>query len=323
VRQSNPFITNGEDGARLEWETQLHLLRNRFAWWDVLRVIALVLVSLVVGVGLFSYLISGRLYLIAYQYILLATAILYVPFVLIGIISGDRLRATFKLDRFEAAFDIVPDTRLISRLARKIAPLAGGWRPLAPALFHLHPELVRISWDEVYKLTFFPAEGVITLSDTWRSVVRIYASETHYDAVCRYCRDRLAVAEQNRAGRTQRRKPMSFYIILTIACLGAVLATQVWRWADYGTTHAVGILAGLVAVFMVFTWLAWWSNLVAVLTMVLGSWYLVSLWITAVGPLTGGFRYLVDLPRFGLACLGGVFLLGLSLARWLDTGMET
>ncbi|MHB9033915.1 MAG: hypothetical protein ACYC6L_12825 [Anaerolineae bacterium] len=292
----------------------MHLLRNRFAWWDITRVICAFLLGAEALIGLISYLTVMKIILVPVLALLPIFIGFYIPFLVIGLASSDRLVCRFELNPDEIRFNLLPDNRPITRFARLAAPLAGGWRSLAPAIFHLHPDLIRLAWSEVYKLTFFPAEGVITISDSWRSVVRLYVPSTRYDAVCNYCEAHLAAVQTLRKTK-QQRKPVSFYPVLTLVCVAAAFATQAWSWPDFDSTLKIGIIVALVAVLMVNTWMAWWCHLLAILSIVLSLWYLASLAMHAFSPVITSLHALVDFPGFVIAFLGGFFFLGLGIIR--------
>lgn len=282
--------------------------------------VLLTLVTVVVFVGLASYLIIGEIWIVAPGMLLAIAASFYLPFIIVSLACGNHVRARFELNVEEAIFDVLTDHRMASRVARFFAPIPGGWRSIAPVLFRTYPETLRLPWREVYYITRFEHKGVITLSDSWRSVIRLYVPPEQFETIASYAQARLTEATGERSGK-QKRRSARFYIGLAILTVLAFGATQAWQWASYDTTLRIAFLAGPCVLFLVFTWLAWWSNLVAIGAAMLSLWYLAALLMSSLGPLSGGPAFLVDLPALLISALGGCVLLGISIARWFDTGM--
>lgn len=296
------------------------MLSNRFAWWDLLRMVLLAFVTVVVCVGLASYLIFGEIWIISPGILLAIAATFYLPFIFVGLACGNHVRVRFELNDEEAIFNVLSDHRMVSRMARFFAPIPGGWRSIAPALFRTYPETLRLPWQEVYCITRFVHEGVVTLSDSWRSVIRLYIPPEQFEIITGYAQARLTEATAERSGK-QKRKSAKFYLGLAILTVLAFGATQAWQWASYDATLRIAFLAGPCVLLLVFTWLAWWSNLVAIGAAMLSLWYLIALIMSALGPLSGGLAFLTDIPTLIISALGGCILLGVCIARWFDTSM--
>ncbi len=312
------MVADNPSNATMIWEVDVRLLRNRFAWFDVLRAACTVLISGEVVIALMSYLTVSKVMLISLNLLAVGLVLFYLPFWAVALLNRDRLRCRFELSDTDIRFNIPTNYGPVSRFARLFAPLAGGWRAVTSAIFKLYPELIRVEWADVYKLAYFPREGIISISDSWRSVMRIYTEPAQYDEVSSFCEAHLEAAEMLRGGRSQRRKSTLFCPLLSMTCIIAALATQAWYWADYNSTLNIGITVALTAILMVNTWMAWWCNLIAILCGILSLWYLASLTICAFNSMTGGFAGLVDAPRFYLAFAAGCFFLVLCIVRLCD-----
>ncbi|MCE5259572.1 MAG: hypothetical protein LLG44_11045 [Chloroflexi bacterium] len=317
------MVADNPSSATMIWEVDVRLLRNRFAWFDVLRAACTVLIAGEVVVAIMSYLTVNKVVLIPLNLLVVGLVLFCLPFGAVGILSHDRLRCRFELSNTGIRFNIPTSYGPVSRFARLLAPLAGSWRAVTSVVFKLYPELIRINWADVYKLSHSPEEGIITVSDSWHSVLRIYTEPAQYGEVSSFCKTHLEAAEKLRGGRSQRRKATLFYPLLSLACIIAALATQAWHWADYNSTLNIGITVALTAILMVNTWMAWWCSLIAIFCSILSLWYLASLTICAFNSMTGGFAGLVDAPRFYLAFAAGCFFLVLCIVRLCDKATLT
>ncbi|NLV73136.1 MAG: hypothetical protein GXY52_00400 [Chloroflexi bacterium] len=309
-----------ENRVLLRWEADIRIIGSRFAWFDVLRVYALLLLVLVILVAIFSYILTSRMIIVSWQTLLGILLLLLLPFILLGLFSKDELHGSYVITSKWLSFDLIPDDRLISRLARLVAPLAGGFRMIAPLVLKQYPESFRIHWSEVYKVTSRPREGVITLSNNWRSVTRLYASPEDYPLVEAVCLERLAEAEAHRT-KFFKRKGMAFYFLMLSACLLASILLNVWRWNDYGNSKEIGVLLASSAFFLALSWMAWWSNLAAVFTLALDIWFILSVLLDAFNPLAVPGSALPDAGRFAIMMVAALFFGGFAIVRLIQAAV--
>jgi hypothetical protein len=183
-----------DDTKKMEWETAIPLLANPFLWGDFLKALA---VALSVFGGIIVLILAdddrpdwaGAAGLLA-----IAAGVVAALFVFVELaVFRNRLAARFTLDDKAAAYE----SGRIERRAQKIGFLAGflAGSPLVAGSSLLASSMNRVSlsWSDVRKVTPFPERGVITLSNRWRPVLRLYCpSAETYEAALRLIGTRTA-----------------------------------------------------------------------------------------------------------------------------------
>lgn len=181
------------------WDLAFPLLTNRFFMWDMTKV------------WLITYGIVGALLSVM---CLLADNAKIVPMLLgvMGIIIGSLLVLSFIIVLIMFArgwptrFTVAPNgvrADTISRAALNtnravtlIGLLAGSSLTAGAGLLATAQESINIPWTRVRRITEYPGPRVITLSNSWRTVVRLYCTPEDYPRVAALCRYYHALAQQ-------------------------------------------------------------------------------------------------------------------------------
>jgi hypothetical protein len=106
----------------------------------------------------------------------------------------NRFPARFTVDQRGAAFQSRARSRYASRALVVGGLVTGRAAPVGAGLIGLSGESQRIGWQDVHKLTEHPRWHVVTLSNRWRPVLRLYCLADNYAEVVHACRSRVASA---------------------------------------------------------------------------------------------------------------------------------
>ena len=163
---------------RLEWEAVIPLFTNPFIWADTAKAVA---IPLVLFGGLIVIILAGDSnpdWGGAAGLLAICAAVVLVLLIFVElVVFGNRFAARFSLDRNGASYESGRAGRAVRKAGLIVGVLAGsalvtGGSLLASTMASLH-----IGWKDVKKVTPFPGRKVITLSNSWRPVLRLYCPD--------------------------------------------------------------------------------------------------------------------------------------------------
>lgn len=194
------------DQQALTWDYAMPLATNPFLWWDFLRVLGASLLIMELLVFVMS-LIADDPFVIPLHILALVAGILATLFVLTTmLVYGNRYRARFVIDERGAQMEDAGQGRRF-RWAMIALGLAAG-RPGVAMSASSGPSGYgeRVRWRDVRRVTVYRRLRVITLSNSWRPLLRLYCPPDMFDPVVQSVQKYVALAARRRTARESRRR---------------------------------------------------------------------------------------------------------------------
>lgn len=167
-----------QENDRLEWQAAIPLLTNPFLWIDLLKALA---VPVAVFGAIFGFILAGDDrpdWGGALKTLAIAVGAVVALFIFVeAIVLRNRLEARFVLDEKGAAYASGRAARTAQKAGLLAGALAGSPLLLGGSLLAASMNAVGIRWREVRKATPFRRWRVITLSNSWRPLLRLYCPD--------------------------------------------------------------------------------------------------------------------------------------------------
>ncbi|HZY40573.1 MAG TPA: hypothetical protein VFF59_01085 [Anaerolineae bacterium] len=164
----------------LSWQYDIPLITNRYILWDVARLLALSLFVVVALTWLISMLIGDPV-LLPIEFLALIAGIVVALFLFVALVLfRNRYRARFTLDEKRALFEGVGWgnsgwDRAMKRLLKVLAFFTAQSDPTRLG------GAVDIKWRAVRKVSVNSQARVISLSEAWHVVIRLYCPPDIFD----------------------------------------------------------------------------------------------------------------------------------------------
>jgi hypothetical protein len=170
--------------ADIGWKATIHLLNNRFLWWDYLKTVLISGVGLWVVVAAGSFVVNeGDAVLLPWQFPVLIVAIFTVCWVIACLVLGNGYGASFAIDSAGVRWASGKRERAINRAVAVVGALAGSASTAGAGLLADAEADGQIEWGRIRRLNIHPGPRVISVRNGWRVVVRLYVPEDLWDAV--------------------------------------------------------------------------------------------------------------------------------------------
>lgn len=224
----------------LAWSYDVPLVTNRFMLKDMAVVYGLSLCIMVLLVAGMSFLIGEEIVWIPIQMIGIVAAVLIVLFLIAaGVVLGNRITMEFVLTPEGVSWNTGTRQKKINRAGLILATLAGRPGPMGASLLAVASESGGLRWRDIHKVSIFSGPGVITLSNSWRPVLRLYAppslQPTVEAMVKTYWIPQSADARGTAASRRNLRflgRRLPWAVAAVAACMAAV------AWYDFALDDA-------------------------------------------------------------------------------------
>ncbi len=292
-------------GESISWETSISLLSNPL----VMRQTALVVVSAGLFMALllsFILALTGELSGIPPMLLVsfLATAGLGVLMVLIMLIFfGGRFQVRFTVDDQGALWESV-DRR--ARAANRLGMLAAvlGRSPQAAALGGLAAARARefVSWEEVSAIERNRPQLMITLRNSWRSVMMLACLPENYDHVAEYVERRIVPRP---TALKPRAKPLGKAVLRTV--LVALAVAPLFTLSSYPLELDILLPLIMFAFALATVWLVPLFGWV-----VIGCAAVLAVMVTVIGVSEFAYLYVTEQVCFLLSYVGLAYLLWFS-----------
>jgi hypothetical protein len=310
-------MTARPEPGTLTWDYDIPLVNNLYMLKDLLIVIVASLVGMQVVLLIVGFFAGGGAVILPLKIYAIVGGVLAVLFVIAAaVVFGNRHRTRFTVSSQGVAYESGSRERRINRVVLVLSVLAG--RP-GPSLIAVSRESGRFAWTAVEKVTVHPRRRVITLSDSWHPLLRLYCPAETFGEIVTLVEAHVAAAAAKRAGRPRAlpRRSWTYAAWTAGVAVAAFLGmfyydTQfddAWRWL-IGAAFLI-LIAGLVEAPV-------GRRLPALGGVVLGIYVLVLLLVEAARPITGpsglfyGRRYEVDTPLLVLSVIGQLALIGMG-----------
>ena len=316
----------------LTWEYPIPLLTSRFMLRDLTMVIVLSMAVMQLLLIIVGFLVSGEPVLLPLFVYAVVTGVMIVLFFIAIVLMGNRYDMGFRVTAKGLDFATGSRQARRNRVWRALALVSGNATAAGSAILASSQDKGFYSWKDIRKVTVHPGPRVITLSNAWRPVLRLYCHRENYAAVEAAVLGYFRQAEETRAAVAARAAPTgtpapatSAYaralpriLAWTLASAAATVAALLWYDTAFDDQWRLVILAGV---------LVWGAGLprVSPVRRILGlgglalGLYLLFLLIgEATRPITGpsgtiyGTSYEVDTLLLAFAFAGHLALMGMS-----------
>lgn len=320
-------MENGRTKAAFQvisWEQYIPLT-DRFMLYDLLKVFVASVAIMQAMLLVMAFFIDEEPVILPFQIYLILFFIFASLYLFVALaVFRNKFWASFALAPEGAMYRMGARERKINRLVLVLSLLTGRPGPTGASLLALSQESGVVEWRDVYNVKTYPKERVVALSNSWRTVLRLYCLAENFDQVA----DRAQKCATKGATWRMRhyipvRHRQSFYALWTGSALLATLASLAWFEIYYDLTDRIAVLAGILVLFIGLAASYWWSRLVALPAAGASLWFLLRLALLAIDPITGptgafyGYSYELDTSMLVISAAGGMALLTMSCAGLL------
>jgi hypothetical protein len=308
----------------ISWEQYIPLT-DRFMLYDLVRVFIASLAIMQASLLVMAFFIGEDPVILPFSVYLILLFIFSSLYLIVALaIFRNKFWASFALAPEGAMYQMGLGERRINRLVLGLSLLFRRPGATGASLLAISQESGIVEWRDVYNVRIYPKERVVALSNSWRTVLRLYCLAENFEPVA----DRAQrCAREGAQWRSRHYRPArhrwTFYALWTASALAAALAALAWFEIYYDLVDRIAILAGILVLFLGFAASCWWSRLVALLAAGASLWFLVRLAILAIDPIIGptgtfyGYSYELDTSMLVVSAAGGIALLAMSCAGLL------
>lgn len=161
------------------WSRDIRLVTDRFILKDMVMVFVIAVVVAELLVAGTSFLLGrGVLWMPPHIMGLILVFVLALSIFAAGVVLGNRITMAFLVTPVGIAWGTGSRQKKVDRTAAAVSMVAGSPTAAGASLLAVAQESGLLPWEEIRKLTAFPGPGVITLSNSWRPVLRLYVPAT-------------------------------------------------------------------------------------------------------------------------------------------------
>lgn len=217
--------------APFTWEYPMPLLTNRFFLLDWLRWVAISIALTYAFIALAGLVFAQELIIMPWELAAVFLGLILLGTLVFLLIFGNRYDATYTLDETGIGARTGSKGRKVNRVLFLLSLLSGKPGPVGAAMLAESGQDVQIDWSDIRKIEPHPAQRVISICNSWRTVVRLYCPPDLFDEVLRRVREGRAAAPP----AEPRRVPWSRVLValggLAVVAVGAVLSGA-WKPED-------------------------------------------------------------------------------------------
>lgn len=213
-----------EDGV-ITWDRDVHLLTNRFILWDLARAAVLSALLMEAVVAVMGLLAEGELVILPWQAPVLGAAALMVLMAIACLLLGNRVGMWAGVGPAGVAWASGKRERAVNRGVAAIGLLAGSATAAGAGLLATASETGAVEWRDVHRAIEHPGMRVISIRNSWRTVVRLYCTPDNHEAVRAIVRQGVARGAAERdANPTPKRSKLRSTLWVAGAVLGGALS---------------------------------------------------------------------------------------------------
>ncbi|NLE73043.1 MAG: hypothetical protein GX604_00190 [Actinobacteria bacterium] len=232
------------------WSRDIRLVTDRFILKDVVMVFVIAVVVAELLVAGTSFLLGrGVLWMPPHIMGLILVFVLALSIFAAGVVLGNRITMAFLVTPVGVAWGTGSRQKKVDRTAAAVSMLAGSPTAAGASLLAVAQESGLLPWEEIRKVTAFPGPGVITLSNSWRPVLRLYVPAGEYEEVAALV-DRYAVRAKEPRPRLGIRWGREAWVRIgfVLATVAATVLATVWYDFNLDDLWRPLFLAGLLVV---------------------------------------------------------------------------
>jgi hypothetical protein len=192
---SKTILSNGGE-REIRWEAIIPLFTNPFLWFDFGKAL---LAPIILFGGLIGFILAGDNdpdWAQAFGVLALCLAAVAALFAFVElVVFRNRMAVRYALDDKEIAYESGRPARAAQKIGVVIGVLARSPLLVGGSLLAASSNSLTVRWRDVKKVTPFAARKVITLSNSWRPVLRVYCPDAEtYESARRFIAARVTGA---------------------------------------------------------------------------------------------------------------------------------
>ncbi len=221
----------------IEWTYRVPLLTSRFMLWDFTRVIVLSVLLMYVLVAITGWLAEGELVLLPPQVFVIVGGTIIVLLAIAALLLGNHMTMTFAVDPEGVTYASGSRERKWNRAAVVLGVLAGSASTAGAGMLASSREQGGWDWADIHAARYFPGQHVISLRNSWRTVIRLHCPAGEYEGIRAVVasgleRGTILRAQSAPSAPVSRRALREYLRIVLVPVLAAVLVTA-WPWLHY------------------------------------------------------------------------------------------
>jgi hypothetical protein len=230
----------------LSWDYPVPLLTNRFILRDLAIVLVVSLIIMQLMVLVVGFLAEGEFILFPPQLWLIVSGVFVGLFAISCLILLNRFGMAFTLDKKGAWYETGTREKKVNRVLMWVSIFARRPGALAAATRSGSGQTDGITWREVRRVTYHDGPRVITLSNSWRPVLRLYCPRDGYQETAAFVRERARYLEKKPRSRVRtERRPWGRYVLWAALSAAATIAASAWFELYYSNVPRFILLTGL------------------------------------------------------------------------------
>lgn len=316
---SDERVEHGFAGDEVSWHYDIPILTNPFMLWDMLRVLVISVAIMWVLVAFTGWIIDGEPVLLPAFVLGITFGVVAALFVIAGVLLGNRQGARFVVSREGIGYAAEARERKLNRIVTIVGVLAASPQTAGAGLLAQSQEDMFVPWTEIHEVRFYPRSSVISIRNSWRTVLRLHCTSELYDHVVAAVQLYRQGAELAQGGSVDEpRVPRLANAWRVGAILACAVGAQSWYWVDDEMSGRVAIVAAVILMGAVL--LAGPGRRILGFLALLGFAYRAyAMGMSAVDPIQGmsgtsyGYGYQLDTPLLLLSALCAIVLLIVAL----------
>ncbi len=227
----------------IAWEYDVPLITNRFMLYEFAKVSVLSVLLMYAFIGLMGVVIDGELVIIPWFVGAVAGGSLFVLMFVAALLMGNRSRATFIIGPKGVGYEAGAREKALTRTAAAGGALGGSATGAGAGAIAVARDSEYLAWDDIHRVSLYPAQRVISLKNSWRVLLRLYVPPELWAEASSAVESRNAEVAATR-GATSPTSP-AFRIAWAVAALLLTMGAHAWPWAESMLTVRAGVLGGL------------------------------------------------------------------------------
>lgn len=216
------------------WTYRVPILNNRFMMWDMVRVVVISALLGYLTIIVMGLLFAGELVLMPFAFMALISGIVFVAYLLAGVLLGNHINLWFGVGPAGVAWASSKREQRINRAAAMIGVLGASASTAGTGMLAIATESGALPWADVYRAIEYPDRRVITIRNSWRSVVRLYCTPENWDSVCAVVEEGATRGAAERALLpAKRRRPWWLYATWVFGPAIAAILVTAWPGLAY------------------------------------------------------------------------------------------
>jgi hypothetical protein len=178
-----PDLRTGRESTTIEWTYRIPLLTSRFMLWDFVRVTVMSVSIMYVLVALMGWVADGEPALLPLQVPLMVGGILLALFFIVGVLLGNRFTMTFSVKPDGVTYSSGAREKRWNRAAVLFGALGRSATTTGAGLLATASEQGGWKWSDLHSARYFPRQRVISLRNSWRTVLRLHCTADDYERI--------------------------------------------------------------------------------------------------------------------------------------------